>query len=72
EAPVNITQKIECAGSAEYSWLANSGAVVEGEWTTLSGTLTVPDCDITDLLIFVEGPAGGINVYIDDVQISAQ
>lgn len=72
EAPVNITQKIECAGSAEYSWLANTGAVIEGEWTTLSGTLTVPDCDITDLLIFVEGPAGGINVYIDDVQISAQ
>jgi endo-1,4-beta-xylanase len=72
EAPVNITQKIQCAGSVEqYSWLANTGAVIEGEWTTLSGTLTVPNCQIADLLIFVEGPAGGINLYVDDVQITA-
>jgi endo-1,4-beta-xylanase len=71
-APVNITQKIECAGVAEYSWLANTGAVVEGEWTVLSGTLNVPDCDLTDLLIYVEGPAGGINVNLDDVQLTPQ
>ena len=72
EAPVNITQKIQCADSDEqYSWLANTGAVIEGEWTTLSGTLTVPNCQIADLLIFVEGPAGGIDLYVDDVQITA-
>ncbi|MCR6652035.1 MAG: endo-1,4-beta-xylanase [Cellvibrionaceae bacterium] len=72
QAPVNITQKIECEGNANYTWLANTNAVIEGEWTTLSGVLTVPNCQITDLLIFVEGPAGGINIYVDDVQISAQ
>lgn len=71
-APVNITQKIECAGSADYSWLANTSSVVEGEWTVLSGTLNVPDCDLTDLLIYVEGPAGGIDVYLDDVQLTPQ
>lgn len=72
QAPVNITQKIECEGNANYTWLANTNAVIEGEWVTLSGVLTVPNCQITDLLIFVEGPAGGINIYVDDVQISAQ
>ena len=71
EAPVNITQKIECAGSPDYSWLANTNAVIEGEWTTLSGTLSVPNCEITDLLIYVEGPADNINIYLDDVQINA-
>lgn len=71
-APVNITQKIECAGVADYSWLANTGAVTEGEWTQLSGTLNVPACDLTDLLIYVEGPAGGINLYLDEVQLTPQ
>lgn len=72
EAPVNITQKVECADSgADYSWLANTNAVVEGEWTTLSGVLSVPNCEIADLLIYVEGPADNINIYLDDVQINA-
>lgn len=67
QAPINITQKIECDGDANFSWLANSSSVIEGEWTILSGDLVVPDCNLTDLLIYAEGPDGGIDIYIDEV-----
>ncbi len=71
EAPVNLTRKITCDGSdAEYGWVANSGAVTEGEWTVLSGQLEVPDCVITDVLIYAEGPEGGIDIYLDSVEVS--
>jgi hypothetical protein len=71
EANVNLTQKIECDGVAQYSWLANPVAVADGEWVELTGTLVVPDCNLTDLLLFVEGPPGGVDVYLDDVSVRA-
>lgn len=71
-APLNITQKIECEGNAEYTWLANTGAIAEGDWVTLSGSLDVPDCDLTDLLIYLEGPGGGVDLYLDDVQLTVE
>ena len=72
DAPLNITQKIECEGNAQYTWLANTGSVSAGDWVTLSGSLVVPDCDLTDLLIYVEGPGGGVDIYLDDVQLTVE
>jgi endo-1,4-beta-xylanase len=69
-APVNATLKVACAGESDaYSWLANSAAVSEGVWTELAGTLVVPDCDLTELLVFVEGPPEGVDLYVDDVSV---
>ena len=72
-APVNITRKLTCGADTTYSWVANTGAVTEGSWTTLTGDLTIPaDCVINDFLIYAEGPNGGINLFIDDVVVTAK
>jgi endo-1,4-beta-xylanase len=69
-APVNATLKVACAGEIDaYSWLASSSAVADGTWTELAGTLVVPDCDLTELLVFVEGPPEGVDLYVDDVSV---
>ena len=70
QANVNLTRKIQCAGeSASYAWLVAPQAVRAGEWQQFRGTLEVPDCDLADLLVYAEGPAGGIDIYLDDIVI---
>lgn len=70
-APVNVTAKIACAGESDaYPWLANSASVPDGEWVELTGALQVPDCDLTQLQVYVEGPPAGVDLYVDDVSIA--
>ncbi|RYZ02733.1 MAG: carbohydrate-binding protein [Myxococcales bacterium] len=70
-ANVNLTSKIQCQGaSASYAWLAPPAVVTEGAWLKLTGTLAVPDCTLADLLMYAEGPAGGIDLYLDDVVLT--
>ncbi len=70
-ANVNVTSKIQCQdGNADYAWLASPVAVADGAWVKLSGTLAVPDCTLADLLVYAEGPAGGVDLYLDDVSVS--
>jgi endo-1,4-beta-xylanase len=70
-APVNITRKFSCAGESDsYAWVSNSADVVDGVWTELSGALAVPNCELTNVLIYVEGPPAGVDLYVDDVVVS--
>lgn len=71
QASVNLTQKIECDGAATYSWLANPVTVQQGQWVELTGTLTVPACNVTDLLIYAEGPPAGVDLLLDNVSVRA-
>ena len=68
-AQVNITSKIGCAGSDTYSWLVSPVTINNLQWVELSGELNVPECELTDLLIYAEGPADGIDIYLDDVSV---
>jgi len=66
-APVNITRAITCEGQpTQYTRLADTTIALEGEWVKLSGELAVPDCTVTGVLIFAEGPPAGVNLYVDD------
>lgn len=69
-ANVNVTQKVGCAGSDSYSWLINPVAISNGGWVQLTGTLNVPNCTLTDLLLYAEGPGAGVDMYLDDVVVS--
>jgi hypothetical protein len=72
QANVNLTQKIQCSGgSAQYSWLANPVAVQEGQWVELKGTLNVPNCTLSEVTIYAEGPGAGIDLLIDNVSVRA-
>jgi hypothetical protein len=72
-APVNITRKLTCGSDTTYSWVANTSAVTENTWSTLTGDLVIPaDCVVNDFIIYAEGPAGGIDLFVDDVVITAK
>lgn len=71
QANVNLTQKIACDGVASYSWLANPVAVQQGQWVELTGTLNVPSCNVTELLIYAEGPPAGVDLLLDNVAVRA-
>jgi hypothetical protein len=71
-APVNLTRKLACTGQDDsYTWVASSGSVAEGVWTELAGAVAIPaDCALTELMLFVEGPPAGVDLYVDDVVVS--
>lgn len=53
-------------GNTYYTWVNNTTGY-NNEWTPLSGsyTLTV-NGTLTNLLLYFEGPAAGVNYYLDD------
>jgi GH35 family endo-1,4-beta-xylanase len=72
QANVNLTQKIRCSGGADqYSWLASPVAVQQGQWIELKGTLNVPNCTLSEVTIYAEGPGAGIDLLVDNVSVRA-
>ncbi len=69
-ASVNMTQAIGCDGVDSYAWLANPVTVSDGSWVKLTGTLNVPNCNLTNLLVYLEGPGTGVDLYVDDALVS--
>lgn len=41
----------------------------DADWVQISGTLNVASCTLTDLVVYFEGPAAGIDFYVDDVEV---
>src|SRR5690606_3302858 len=39
------------------------------EWVRLTGTVEVPECNLTELIAYVEGPSPGVTFYVDDVSL---
>ena len=69
---INVTQAVTCQGSSPvYTWIAGPTSVPGGAtatWVQFSGTLSIPNCTVTQVQLFVEGGAGS-DLYVDDVQI---
>jgi endo-1,4-beta-xylanase len=69
-ANVNMTRAIGCDGVDSYAWLVNPVAVADGSWVKLTGSLTVPNCNLTNALVYLEGPGAGIDLYVDDAVVT--
>jgi hypothetical protein len=67
--PVMLTLRSTCQGAGTvYSQVAQRTATDE-TWVKLSGTIEVPNCQLSELVAYVEGPRSGVNLYVDDVSI---
>ncbi|HEX3478559.1 MAG TPA: endo-1,4-beta-xylanase [Kofleriaceae bacterium] len=62
-----MTAKITCTGAADQFVRIGTADATDSAWTHLTGTLTVPSCPLSGLTVYFEGPAAGVNEYIDDV-----
>lgn len=70
---VRLSGLVQCSdppdGHNTYPWLHNNPSVMEGQWTQLSGTLAIPDCNLTMAAIYIDGPAAGTDIYVDEVYV---
>jgi hypothetical protein len=57
-----------CAGTTNFVNIGNASASNAG-WSSISVTYTVPACasGYTEITFYEEGPAAGIDLYLDDV-----
>ena len=66
---VYMTLKMTCSGSADVYQQIASGTATNASWVQLNGTFTVPPCLLTDFEMYLEGPAAGEDLYVDDVSV---
>ena len=56
---VKLTQKTRCQGGSDtYTQIANPVTVNDGQWVELKAAMNVPNCVLSELTVFAEGPAG--------------
>lgn len=68
-ASVSITVKTTCEdGSSAYNW-GGAGAVNDATWSEVSGSVTLPDCNLTEVSLYFDGPAQELGVYLDEVTV---
>jgi hypothetical protein len=71
-ATMTFTYKHRCADDvADPTYNPLGSSLVSSEWTELTASLVVPDCTLSDSLLYVEGPAVGMDFYIDDASLTA-
>jgi hypothetical protein len=70
---ISLSTKVVClepvpdAGPAlveTYTPTSSVGATAQ--WTELSGTFQVPECDLNEMQVYFEGPAPDAEFYVDD------
>ena len=67
--PVELTAKVTCEGAAPTFISVASGTALRHEYTALDGKLTLPLCNITQALLYVQGPDADVDLLIDDAAL---
>ncbi len=65
---VRLSAKMTCAGTTSFANIGNASAG-NAAWAPIAVTYTVPACPsgFTEVTFYEEGPAAGIDLYLDDV-----
>jgi predicted outer membrane repeat protein len=67
--PVLFTLRSTCQGQAtEYTTVASATANNQA-WAALEGTIEIPNCSLSALVVYAEGPRTGVVLYVDAVSI---
>jgi Carbohydrate binding domain len=67
--PVTMTLKSACS-AVEATYTTLGSVIVDTEWTLVSGLITVPDCGLSELTPYFEGPAQNAVFFVDDVSLT--
>lgn len=65
--PLTLTMKVACSDHEEYLQVASTMAT--STWVKLSGSVTLPTCDLQRAELYTEGPAAGVDLFVDDMSI---
>jgi endo-1,4-beta-xylanase len=69
---VRLSAKITCQGAADTFSTVAAGTANGHSYLPLAGTLSVPLCAQPQVVLYVEGPAAGVSILIDDVALRAR
>ncbi|WP_144207749.1 endo-1,4-beta-xylanase [Shewanella donghaensis] len=72
---LNITLKTLCEGDVEADASYTQHGMITAtndQWSKLNGNLVLPDCVLTSAFIYFDGPAIGVDIYIDSVSITSE
>ncbi len=68
-----VTTAIQCKdGSTDYPRLggwSNTKTINDGTWVEFSGDLVVPDCQLANVSMWLEGPGANVDLYIDHASV---
>ena len=53
----------------QYNWICNNDSVKKGEWTYLSGDITLPN-NTKQAILYIEASNADLDFYVDDASIS--
>jgi GH35 family endo-1,4-beta-xylanase len=67
--PVQLTAQVTCDSQSPTYITVASDTAHKHEYTALDGTLTLPLCNITQAILYVQGPAADVDVLVDDVAL---
>jgi parallel beta-helix repeat protein len=67
--PVLLTRRAVCSGGQPTYQTVASGTGNNTSWTFLSGTASIPNCTLTELTVYFEGPRIGATLLVDEVSI---
>lgn len=68
-AAVRLTAAITCAGQATTFQPIGAATGTNAAFVRLSGTLNVPSCSLSSVVMYAEGPAAGVGLLVDDVAL---
>lgn len=70
---VRATVVAECSDAASPQYLGVAAVLAsDSEWTQIAGSVTLPDCTLTQVQIYFEGPVAGVDILIDAVILSGE
>lgn len=71
-ASTSLTAQITCAGAATQFVPIASAVATDSGWVELAGALVLPECELQTVAVYVEGPAAGIDILVDDLALREQ
>lgn len=66
---VRLSAKITCQGQASTFTTLDADSASQNAYVGLSGALSVPLCPLSEVVLYVEGPAAGVSLLVDDVAL---
>lgn len=71
-ATVTMTAKVRCDGGADQYINLGSVTATDSSWGAISGSLELPNCSLAEAVMYAEGPAAGVDIYLDDASLYRQ
>ena len=68
---VKATISVTCSDGVKYLGTGATDAN-STDWSLLAGQVTLPSCAMSDAILYFEGPAVGIDIYVDNVTFHAK